>query len=367
MKVQPPTLVGSLVLSKHLSGKKMRVAVFMLPFLLPNSTIAACYTEGATARLSNYCAMDRIQGARVDLRTVQLIDYKLKLEGSSNGLGLPTRVAANMVTNFAYPILSYSDDINGGNSAEPLVLGELTFDGEEELYRKKGIVVGLGAGLKERYIYGQGRYLNYGLNASYVHSPQHGIGIATTSANVSSINHIKNWWYLDVHANTSRMSKDITNDKSSNLTVVTSKVYSSGDNTYNEASFGVNRYFAESYNQNQLVLGYDTIHPNGVFSAVDVTFGESVKNQLASKMSLRAKVIIKLADKPLTVSASYADADGGRLLGFERSDETYSISATYNLWSNLTASVGYRTTNSTIDYFDVNTPTFGVHFSSFEF
>jgi hypothetical protein len=349
----------------NIPTKPVWLSIFTLMAASP--AVGACYVDGVQNRLANLCALDKIQGATIDVRTLELIDYKLKLEGSFNGLGLPTRVAASTTSKSAYPILSYSDNINGGNSPEPLVLGNLSFDGEKELYRREGILVGGGAGFSGQYIHDEGRYLNYGVSASYAHSSKYGIGVATTSANVSSINHIKNWWYLDVHANTSRMSKDITDDKSSNLTVVTSKVYSSGDNTYNEASFGVNRYFAESYNQNQLVLGYDTIHPNGVFSAVDVTFGESVKNQLASKMSLRAKVIIKLADKPLTVSASYADADGGRLLGFARSDETYSISATYNLWSNLTASVGYRTTNSTIDYFDVNTPTFGVQFSSFEF
>ena len=110
-----------------------------------------------------------------------------------------------------------------------------------------------------------------------------------------------------------------------------------------------------------------SIHSNSVYSAIDVTFGESVENQLATKMSLRAKVITKLAKKPLTLSASYADADGGMLLGFERSDETYSISASYPLWRSLTASVGYRTTDSTIDYFDVSTPIYGIQFSSFSF
>ena len=119
--------------------------------------------------------------------------------------------------------------------------------------------------------------------------------------------------------------------------------------------------------QNQLVIGHDTIHSNGVYSAIDVTFGEAIENQLATKMSLRAKVITKLANKPLTLSASYADADGGMLLGVERSNETYSISASYPLWRSLTASVGYRTTDSTIDYYDVSTPTFGVQFSSFNF
>ena len=346
---------------------KYILAGFGLSFFFTTTAYAACYVDGVSGRLVNYCALDKIQGATVDVRTAQIIDYKLKLEGSTRGLGFPSRVKPHSVSKSLYPTLSYSDNINGGNSPEPMVLGNLTFNGEEDLYRKEGIVAGVGAVLSGRYIHAEGKYLTYGVNASYAKSPKHSLGIATTSASVSSINHIKNWWYLDVHVNTSRVRKDITNDKNSNLTVVTSKVYSSGDNTYSEASLGVNRYFAEAYNQNQLVLSFDTIHPGGVHSAIDVTFGEAIENQLATKFLLRAKVITKLANKPLTLSASYADADGGMLLGFERSEETYSISATYPLWRSLTASVGHRTTNSTIDYFDVSTPTFGIQFSSFNF
>ena len=329
--------------------------------------VGACYIHGVQNRLANLCALDKIQGAKVDLRTLELIDYKLKLEGSSNGLGLPTRVAAYTTSKSAYPIFFYSENINGGNSPEPLALGNLTFEGDEQLYRKEGVIAGFGAGLSGRYIHAEGKYLTYGVNASYAHSPKYGLGITTTSANFSSIKHIKNWWFLDAHINTARVRKDITDETNNNISLISSKVYVSSENTYSEASFGVNRYFAESYNQNQLMLGYDTIHSNGVYSAIDITFGESVKSQLATKMSLRAKVILKLANKSLTVSASYADADGGMLLGFERSEETYSISATYPLWRSLTASVGHRTTNSTIDYFDVSTPTFGIQFSSFNF
>ena len=172
---------------------------------------------------------------------------------------------------------------------------------------------------------------------------------------------------MDVHASTSRVRKDITDGTNSNLGVVTSKVFSGGKNAYSEANLGVNRYFAESYTQNQLVLGYNTIHSNGVYSAIDVTFGESVENQLATKMSLQAKVITKIANKPLTLSASCANADGGMLLEFKRSDKTYSINASYPLWRSLTASVGYRTTDSTIDHFDATSPTFGLQFAPLNF
>ena len=343
------------------------LAALGLSFLLSETASASCYIDGASGRLSNYCALDKIQGARVDARTAQLIDYKLKLEGSTRGLGFPARFKPNSTSNSLYPILSYSDNINGGNSPEPLVIGSLTFDGDEALYRKEGVVAGFGAGFGGRYIHAEGKYITYGVNASYAHSPKYGLGIATTSANVSSINHIKNWWFLDANINTSRVRKDITDEANSNISLISSKVYASSENTYSEASIGVNRYFAESYNQNQLLLGYKTIHANGVYSALNLTFGESVENQLATKFALSGQLTTQVAKKPLKISASYSQADGGMLLGVERSDKTYSITATYPLWRSITANVGYSVANSTIDYFDVSTPIFGIQFSSINF
>ena len=349
----------------NIPTKPAWLSIFTLMAASP--AVGACYVDGVQNKLANFCALDKIQGATIDVRTLELIDYKLKLEGSSNGLGLPTRMAASTTSKSAYPILSYSDNINGGNSPEPLVLGNLSFDGEKELYRREGIVAGLGASLNGRYIHGEERYLNYGVNASYAHSPKYGLGIATSSANVSSINHIRNWWFLDAHANTSRVRKNITDDTNSNLSIVTSKVFELSDSIYSEASFGVNRYFAESYNQNQLQFGYKTIHANSVYSAFILTVGDAVENQLATKFALSAQIVTQLVNKPLKLSASYSQADGGMLLGFERRDETYNISASYPLWRGLIASVGYRTTDSTIDYFDLNTPTFDIQFSSINF
>ena len=217
------------------------------------------------------------------------------------------------------------------------------------------------------FIHAEGKYFTYGVNASYAHSPKYGLGITTTGANLSSINHIKNWWYLDVHANTSRVRKDITDETNSNLSVVTSKVFEPSESVYSEASFGVNRYFSESYNQNQLLFGYKTIHANGVYSALNLTVGDAVENQLATKYALSAQLVTQLANKPLKLSASYSQADGGMLLGVARDEATIAVSASYLIWKNLTASVGYRRTDSTIDYFDGSTPTFGIQFAAIQF
>ena len=347
--------------------KLQAMAALGLSFFLPSLASASCYTDAASGRLSNFCALDRINGTRVDARSLQLIDYKLKLEGSERGLGFPNRVQVHSSSKAIYPILSYSDNINGGNSPEPLVLGNLTFEGDKQLYRVDSLTAGLGVGLNGRYIYDDGRYLSYGANASYAYSPEHGIGISTTSANVCSVNHISNWWYVDACANTSRVRKDITDDTNSNISISGSKVFTSGENSYSQMNLGVNRYFASAYTQNQVVIGLDTIHANGVYSGFDVTFGESVENQLATRFSVSAQVTAQVANKPLTLSASYARADGGMLLGVERSENTIGISASYPVWKNLSASIGYRNTDSTIDYFDVSTPTFGLQFAATQF
>lgn len=330
---------------------------------------AQCLVSGASARLSNFCILEQMSQSLIDYRLALFIDTRLKSEGYSRGLGLPNSQAAPTISTkaFVQPILSYSDNINGGNSPESLVLGNVTFDGDEALYRKEGVIAGLGAGLNGRSILDEGRYINYGVNASYAHSPEFDLGVTTTSVDVSSINHIQNWWYLDAHITTSRVRKDITDNTTSTISLVSSKVYSSGGDSYSEASFGISRYFADSFTQNQFTLGYDTIHSNGMFSSFDVMFGEALEGQLTTRFSSRARVSMLLANKPLSLTARYSIADGGMMLGFERNENTYEINATYPIWGNLKATVGYRVTDSTIDYFDIDTPTFGVEFTSIQF
>ena len=104
-----------------------------------------------------------------------------------------------------------------------------------------------------------------------------------------------------------------------------------------------------------------------VYNALNLTAGESVQSQLATKFALSGELTIQLANKPLRLSASYLQADDGMLLGVARDETTIAVSASYPIWKNLTASVGYRNTNSSIDYFDVSTPTFGIQFAAIQF
>ena len=324
---------------------------------------AGCYVEGASERLGNYCALDKVRGKRIDFQTAQLIDYKLKIEGRQNGLGFPSRIKPMSFSRAIYPVLSYSDNVNGGNPIKPLVLGNLRFNGEEALFRKQGFLTGLGLGFSGRYIHNEGRYVEYSANVSHALAIEHGISVKTMAANACSVNHVKNWWYLDACLNTSNVQKELTNQSNSNFSVSSSKVFESRDGVYSEVSFGINRTFTDNYSQNQLTFGYETIHSNGTFSDIQIKFGEPTQNKLSTKLAINVRVSAKIANKPLTIMTRYSKADGGLLLGFKREDSTYSLQATYPIWGNLHATIGYTNTESTIDYFDTNTPIFGLQFA----
>ena len=352
---------------KNISIFILKMAILGFSFLLPNIAWANCYNVGASGRLANYCALNTLRDTKVSLRSLQYIDQKLKVEGSIKGLGFPARVKSNSISKYIYPILSYSSNINGGNSSDPLVLGNNTFEGDEALFLKEGAIAGLGAGLNGRYIYSNQRYLSYSVNSSYTQSPEYGMGISSTNANSCSVNFIKNHWYIDLCANTSLTQKEITESTSNNISLVSSKLYSSDKGTYNEASFGFSRHFSETYAQNQALIGYKTIHSNNAYSAINFTLGESVENKLAMQYAISGKITSQFVQKPLKLSISYSKFDGGKLLGFDRKQRKMDLSISYPVWKNLNVTLGYSNSDSNIDYYDISTPTFGIQFKPFKF
>lgn len=346
----------------------LKMAALSLPFFLANMAFAACYfDDGPSGRLSNYCAIQLINGQRIDNRSLRLVDYKLKMEGNTQGLGLPTKVKKNTTQRFFSPLLFYSNNINGGNSSKPLKLGNLTFEGEEELFRKVGMLAGGGAGFRNRYIYNDGGYLQYNANISYAYSPKHKLGVGTVGARACDIRRVLNSWYLDSCAGQSRTRKDLSDTTNSELSFVTSNHFKNFGRSFSQVDFGVKRFFTKDYTQNQVVFGFDTIHSNDVFTNFGATFGEAITAKLATRLSLGGRIIVAVADKPLSLSATYTDSGGGIMLGVSRSEKNYRISASYPIWQKVKLSVGYKKTDSTIDHYNLQSPTLGLELPTIQF
>jgi hypothetical protein len=360
-------LVGSLLVAARLKSIHIPKAVLISGLLFCTTAQANCLNPNADTRLRTYCVAETLVGNAVTLGDAMLLDTLLKREGYAAGLGLPNPVERSTTQTFVSPVLDYNTNINGGNPNRPLVLGGLTFTGDEQNLRRSGAVAGFGAGANGRHIYGDGRYLDYAASASYTYSPQHSMGIARSSANLCSRNHVANQWYVDACGDTTRLVRDLAAETNSGLSLSTAKLFSTGNGAFHSTSIGVRRNYAEQYQQNQIQLGWNTVRNRGAYTGFNFSFGEAVPNQLAQRRSASATVGTTVFNRALSATASYSYADGGRLLGFERNDTTRSVSISYTLTRNLSVTVGYRTVDSTIDYFSEREPIVSVHFAPIRF
>jgi len=345
-----------------------KIAVILHIALFSTTTAeASCLNANADTRLRTYCVAETLLGNAVTLNDVLLLDTLFKREGFTAGIGLPHQVPQSSTQSFVTPVLDYNTNINGGNPNRPLVLGGLDFTGDENFLRKEGVVAGVGTGVNGRTVYGNGDYLDYAVSASYAYSPQHGLSTARGSANLCSRNHIANQWYVDACGDTTRLVRDLAAENTAGLTLTTAKLFTTGNGAYHSTSASIRRYYAESYQQNQIQLGWNTVRNRGAYTGFNFSFGEAVPNQLAQRRSVSATVGTTVFDRALTATVGYSYSDGGRLLGFERNDTTRSINISYGLTQNLSMNVGYRSIDSTIDYFSEQEPIVSVQFAPIRF
>lgn len=328
---------------------------------------ASCLNPNADTRLRTFCVAETLVGNAVTLNDALLLDTLLKREGFAAGIGLVNPVDTSTTQTFVSPVLDYNTNINGGNPNRPLVLGGLTFTGDENFLRKEGVVAGVGAGINGRSIVGEGRYLDYSIAGNYAYSPQQSLSIARGSANLCSRNHIANQWYVDACGDATRLVRDLAAETNSGLSLSTAKLFTTGNGAFHSTSVGVRRYYAEEYQQNQIQLGWNTVRNRGAYTGFNFSFGEAVPSQLAQRHSMSATLGTTVFDRALTATASYSYADGGRLLGFERNDTTRSLTLNYALNPNLSVTVGYRTVDSSIDYFSEQEPIVSVQFAPIRF
>lgn len=363
----PNTLVHSLEVAKFsIRNHPWSSSFFVFACSFATAAHAACPPTPADTRLQTLCLTEQAEGKAVDLRTIQLIDFRIKQEGYARGLGLLGAVKQHQFAPYATPIIDYSNNINGGNPDRTLALGNLDFEGDPKLVRTKGLVAGVGFGANGRNILGAGRYIDYTIGGSWTNSAQHNQTITRAFASACSKNHIENLWYLDGCATTSSTARAIQTDRNSSLSLAVSKLIASGNN-YHQASAGVRRYFDKDYEQNQLVASVDTIRVGSVFTSFSLTLGEGVESTLATRQSVSATLGTFVNQRALRATANYSYSDGGKLLGVDRADTAQSLSITFAAHPRFSLSVGYRNTDSSIDYFDDYEPNVGVQLTPFTF
>ena len=266
-----------------------------------------------------------------------------------------------------YPIITYSDNINGGNLFQTIQIGGLTFEGEEEAKAKSGLLIGGGilVGIKKQY--GIGRYLDVRMNASLSAAPtQEWLSIRDESIIACSKNHLKEWFFFDACAHWGHNKRQYIDEINKSLSVSLTKLFIS-KKVFSESIFTINRHIADKYHQLQGIFALNSLLPNGYKTNFSMAFGEPVKDLISLNYSLGLSVSKYIKRKPLSILLNQTYYDGGKFLGVDREDTSQKISISYPIHSRFNIALGYTRNMSSISSFSHNGPHIEVSFPALIF
>ena len=101
----------------------------------------------------------------------------------------------------------------------------MVFQGKADRVKKAGVLMGVGAGLRDRYFPHARTYFEYGVSAHYAHSPQHKMGIASLSADACFVKSLRNWRYVDLCTRADRIQKDLSDTRIKQHDIRVSKLW----------------------------------------------------------------------------------------------------------------------------------------------
>ena len=343
-------------------SKQFVAVLSVIPLIFLGQIVSACANTNNEA-LQVYCFLNELEKQPVSRDIAAKIDKKLKSQGYKNGLALGFKDPAEAINISVSSSINFDDNLNGGNPRGPLRLGGLTFQTDPDLERKSGVLIGGQVNLEHRKPISEGKYITLHASVSRLHNAEHDMAVGSRYGEICSINHIKNWWYLNACGVKSHQEKKLNSNNSSQYSLSTSKIFGGNDQNYSAVTAGLNNLRTEEFTQNQLRFGYENLNPNGRNFSLNVTFGKPVKNALTLQNSVEISYTTIIRKKPLKINFKTTNYSGSKLLGYGRSDIANSINLSLPLTKSLVLTAGATETNSSIDYYDSLTPVFGLQYN----
>lgn len=334
-----------------------------------DSALATCVNSLISERLANFCLLSTLANGTMSDYDKKTLNTGLSNEGYTtienryDDQKLQRGFARFVIT----PSLNFSDNVNGGNSNQPIKVGELEFIGDEKFFKKSDVLVGLSVTMFGRRILGRGRYIDAVAMGGISKSPQHNLNVTTGQINICSKNHLTDLWFLDACLEKFIENKSLRNHRELRQKVSVSKLLSHEKSGFSELSIGMGHLGNSEYKQEQILLGAKTIHPSGITSDLQILLGEKVPGKLVTKHAFRTSISFEFYSNPVTMNFNLSQAVGGRLFGVARDEKSRSIVIEYPITDNVVASFGFKETDSNIDYFDFTQPIAGMRFNLSEF
>ena len=317
--------------------------------ILPN-LVFACSGSGADIRLEAFCWLETSFNRSLRLDQVVLISNKLSDVGQPKLV--PQAPPSKKYRSIFYPSLRWSNNINGGNPEGSLRIGDVSFVGDKTLNRKSGILFGLNYLADGKLVYPQEGYLTYGFQAGYEYNLAHEMAVSSAKLNGCATKRLLGWWYFDACGASSRDRKVLSDQKSSELALASSTIWSNKQGMFQLAKVGLERHYLDGFNQNLATAHSELLGQSGQYLSLGLSFGAPVLNHLATRQFIDLRVGVPIKDRVVVLSINHRMADGGLMLGYERSEETVSATVSFSAFTSVRLSLGYIETNSSISYFD---------------
>ena len=315
---------------------------------------------GADERLEAFCILRQFAGQPVTRSDSIALQHIINRVGLNSGL--PPEIANyNNATAFISPILSYDDNVNGGNNSKDIILpGGAVFAGNAENVRREDWVAGARLIFSGKWLMGGGQYTTYYLSGSAhqaIQEKDEEGGYVTTAllGHGCYVKHIERWWYWDWCATRSTQRQRQAKSGSTSYTLTLSKVFAGPSLTHMRAAAAFTRIRTSSLRQDQFRASLETIFPNNVFISISQRYGQQILNQNLMKNAFSASASFRpcswhwLCDRRVRVSWSDTHSSGGRFLGVWYADRTtdYSVSVpVYAPWG-IDVTIGRTKTKNT--------------------
>jgi hypothetical protein len=314
------------------------------------------------ARLELRCRLALAGGRSIGGAEFAALAGLARAQGRIDGLADPPRLRP-----FATPILRHESDINGGNPARPLILGNLVFTGDPARARRAGVVAGAEIGLSLRHAHPPG--LRLGLLAAWsgVTDGAGGPGIRTVRVQGCAERDLLRGWFAEGCAEIQRSLREFARSDTRATTLRLGRVFTTRGGIHAEASGAAARMRLDFAGQNRLIGRFDMILPAGWHGGVQVMAGSAMPERHAVRREGVVRLRLPVGARWVQLEASVAAASGSNYVGIARTETILGATLTVPLGGMLRLSAGYWRTRASIDYFATEGPAVALGFPPLRF
>lgn len=250
----------------------------------------------------------------------------------------------------AWPILSWSQNFNGGIPADSIRIGPFDFQIAEADRARSGIVIGAGAGASARFSYATGSVLRVSAQVATSVLAGEGLSRSEVGTAICAQHFAGGWAWIDACAGVSATRASGQND-------LVQRNYSIGPVMVG-APFGLDQQLALSlrhrdrsdFSQSALAMDWTGAVPDLGALSIGAEIGRRVEGQNVPLRGLSLGLARPVMGRPAWVRIDWQRIEGGQFLGQPRQDRVVNVTADMQVTPRVAvqASIGRRDSNINI-------------------